>query len=212
MPAFESAFAEIAALLLTAALIGALAIRLHQPLIVSFIAVGILVGPAGLGWVDEVVLLEETGRSLFPSPMISTLLAASVIGDIGSDEQRRRWLPGIADGSRIGSLALLDRADVWSTDGVCLTARREGDDFLIDGEKPFVVDANRADLLVVAFRSGQDDTDLAVAVVDGDVPGLEVTAVPTLDRTNILTLLFEITFAMCPAVPAAPTAFLAPLK
>ncbi len=143
-------------------------------------------GGAGLGWVDEVVLLEETGRSLFPSPMISTLLAASVIGDIGSDEQRRRWLPGIADGSRIGSLALLDRADVWSTDGVCLTARREGDDFLLDGAKPFVVDANRADLLVVAFRSGQDDTDLAVAVVDGDVPGLEVTAVPTLDRTKCL--------------------------
>lgn len=67
MPAFESAFAEIAALLLTAALIGALAIRLHQPLIVSFIAVGILVGPAGLGWVaaaGEVDLLAKIGIAL----------------------------------------------------------------------------------------------------------------------------------------------------
>lgn len=143
-------------------------------------------GGAGLGWVDQVVMFEETGRTLFPSPLISTLLAASVIGDIGSEEQRRRWLPVIADGSRIGSLALLDQADVWSTEGVRLTARRRGDTFVLDGEKPFVVDANRADLLVVAFRTGGDDADLALAVVDGDVPGLEVTPVPTLDRTKCL--------------------------
>ena len=67
MPVFESAFAEIAALLLTAAIVGAVAIRLHQPLIVSFIAVGILVGPAGLGWVtaaDEVNLLAKIGIAL----------------------------------------------------------------------------------------------------------------------------------------------------
>ena len=67
MPAFESAFAEIAALLLAAAIIGALALRLHQPLIVSYIAAGILVGPAGLGWVtaaDEVNLLAKIGIAL----------------------------------------------------------------------------------------------------------------------------------------------------
>ena len=67
MPVFESAFAEIAALLLTAAIVGAVAIRQHQPLIVSFIAVGILVGPAGLGWVtaaDEVNLLAKIGIAL----------------------------------------------------------------------------------------------------------------------------------------------------
>ena len=63
-------------------------------------------GGAGLGWVDFVVLLEETGRSLFPSPLVSTTLAAAAILDSGSEEQRARWLPGIADGSRIGTLVL----------------------------------------------------------------------------------------------------------
>jgi Kef-type K+ transport system membrane component KefB len=64
---FEHAFQAIAALLAVAALIAAAAVKLRQPLIISFIAVGILVGPVGLGWVDdndEVSLLAELGIAL----------------------------------------------------------------------------------------------------------------------------------------------------
>ncbi len=64
---FESAFAEVAALLLAAALIGALALWLRQPLIIAFILVGILGGPAVLGWVtaaDQVDLLAKIGIAL----------------------------------------------------------------------------------------------------------------------------------------------------
>ena len=48
---------------------------------------------AGLGWIELIVLLEETGRSLFPSPLISSVLVSSMIEDLGSDEQKRRLLP-----------------------------------------------------------------------------------------------------------------------
>ena len=64
---FDNVFSEIAAVLLTAALIGAVAVKLRQPLIVSFIAVGLLVGPAGFGWVssaDQVDLLAKIGITL----------------------------------------------------------------------------------------------------------------------------------------------------
>lgn len=67
MPVFESVFAEIAALLLISTLIGALTVWLHQPLIIAFIAVGIMVGPAGFGWVTamgEVDLLAKIGIAL----------------------------------------------------------------------------------------------------------------------------------------------------
>ena len=67
MPVFDNAFYEITALLLVAALVGALALRLRQPLIVAFIVVGITVGPAGLGWVrshDQVDLLATLGITL----------------------------------------------------------------------------------------------------------------------------------------------------
>ena len=64
---FESAFAEVAALLRAAALIGALALWLRQPLIIAFILVGILEGPAVLGWVtaaDQIDLLAKIGIAL----------------------------------------------------------------------------------------------------------------------------------------------------
>ncbi len=67
MPVFPSVFHEIAALLLIAAVCGAVAVRLRQPLIVAFIVVGILVGPAGLNWVhsaDQVDLLAKMGIAL----------------------------------------------------------------------------------------------------------------------------------------------------
>ena len=51
-------------------------------------------GGAGLGFVDLVVLLEETGRSLFPSPLLATTLAARVLVESGRAEQHARWLPG----------------------------------------------------------------------------------------------------------------------
>ncbi len=162
-------------------------------------------GGAELGWVDLVLLLEETGRRLFPSPLISTLLAGSVIQELAKDEQKRRWLPGIADGSRIGSLALLDAPDVLEPLGIALSARRDGDDFLLEGEKRFVVDAERANLLVVAFRTGQAERELSLAVVDADAAGVTATGVPTLDLTKRLgTLRFE-------GVRVAPQAVLGPV-
>jgi acyl-CoA dehydrogenase len=141
-------------------------------------------GGAGLGWVDLTVLLEETGRTLLPAPLISTTLAGALILDAGSDAQKKHWLPGIADGSRIGTLALLDDADVLTPRGVTSTGRPDGDAFVLEGEKRFVADAERADLLALAFRSGKGEDELTLAIVDCDAPGLTIEAVPTLDRTK----------------------------
>ena len=67
MPSFSNSFYELAAILTLAAGVGALAVRLRQPLIIAFIVVGIVVGPAGLGWVvstDEVELFAKLGITL----------------------------------------------------------------------------------------------------------------------------------------------------
>ncbi len=66
-PVFSDVFTEIAVLLLVAAVIGAIGVRMRQPLIVAFIAVGVLVGPSALGWVsadDQVDLLAKLGIAL----------------------------------------------------------------------------------------------------------------------------------------------------
>jgi alkylation response protein AidB-like acyl-CoA dehydrogenase len=141
-------------------------------------------GGAGLGWVDLVVLLEETGRSLFPSPLISTTLAGAAILDAGSPEQQRRWLPGIAEGCVIGSVAVLEAADDLSLQGVQLRGRLEGDVYVLSGEKHFVADATQADVFVVAFRTGDALEEVAFGLVEAEARGVSVEETPTLDRTR----------------------------
>jgi len=141
-------------------------------------------GGAGLGWVDLVVLLQETGRSLFPSPLISTTLAAAAILDAGSEEQKRRWLPSLADGSRIGTLALLEASDVLAPTGIALQGKPDGDAFVLTGQKKFVADAGAANLFVVAFRTGSGAQDLALGVLDSGSPGVTAKAFATIDATK----------------------------
>lgn len=141
-------------------------------------------GGAGLTWIDFVVLLEETGRSLFPSPLVSTTLAAAAILDSGSEEQKARWLPGLADGTRIGTLALLEASDQIAPSGIALLGKPDGDSFVLSGRKHFVADAGAANLFVVAFRTGAGAEDLSLAVLDGGAPGVSAKSQATMDQTK----------------------------
>ncbi len=141
-------------------------------------------GGLGLSWLDLAVVLEETGRSLFPSPLVATLLAAKAIETAGSEAQRERWLPGLADGSLIGSFAFLEQGDSLSPSGIALAARPDGDAVVLRGEKLFVLDAGVADLFAVAFRSGPRPEDLSLAVVERGAAGLRVDDLQTMDPTR----------------------------
>ncbi len=146
---------------------------------------GLLVGEehggAGLSWVDFVVLLEETGRSLLPSPLVSTALAISGVKEAGSDAQQATWLPRFADGSAIGTLAILEADDVSGPAGVALEASVDGEAHLLTGEKCFVHDVGSAHVFLVAYRAAGE---LALALVPADRSGVSVTRSSTLDETK----------------------------
>ena len=139
-------------------------------------------GGAELGWVDLVVILEEAGRTLLPSPLISTTLAAAAIRESGSAEQQARWLPRIADGSAIGTLALLEADDIQGAEGIQLRPA----DGTLSGEKLFVCDAGVADLFVVALRTGDGPADLRLAVLERGAEGLSSEDLPGVDLTKRL--------------------------
>lgn len=141
-------------------------------------------GGVGLDWVTFVVLLEETGRSLFPSPLISTVLAAKAIERVGSEGQQKHWLPGLADGSRIGTIALLEESDCFEPSGVALVGKADGDDVVLSGSKRIVHDAACSDLFVVVFRSGAAPEDLSLAVVEAGTEGVTVEPYPGMDLTK----------------------------
>jgi alkylation response protein AidB-like acyl-CoA dehydrogenase len=141
-------------------------------------------GGAGLGWVDLVVVLEETGRTLFPSPLVATVLAATAIERGGSAEQQARWLPGLADGSCIGAPAVLEASDRLDPAGIALVGRQDGAGFRLSGEKLFVPDAASADLFVVAFRSGDAPEAVSLGVVERGAAGLSIRPHVTMDPTK----------------------------
>jgi len=143
-------------------------------------------GGAGLDLVTLLVLLEETGRSLFPSPLISTVIAAQAIQRFGSDEQRARWLPGLANGSCIGTMALLEQSDDFSPGGLHLQGKADGPDTILAGRKLFVPDAGKADLFVVAFRSGPGADDVDLAVVERETAGVSTLDSAGMDLTKRL--------------------------
>ncbi len=141
-------------------------------------------GGAGLGWVDLVVVLEETGRSLLPSPLLSHNLVVAALCEIGSEAQRQKWLPRLAEGSAIGAVALLEADDDMSTTGVGLAGLARGDDWVLEGEKHFVSDVEAADLFIVSFRGGSGAEEVGLALVEGEGRGVSVKGIPRLDRTK----------------------------
>jgi len=140
-------------------------------------------GGVGLGWVDLVVVLEEVGRTLFPSPLVSTVLAATAIIRAGSDSQRAGWLPKLADGTAIGTIAFQEAARL-DPEGIALEGSPRGGGFSLRGEKILVPDARSADVFVVAFRTGPAPDAISLALVPRDAEGLSVDAHVTMDRTR----------------------------
>ena len=143
-------------------------------------------GGAGLDLVTLLVLLEEAGRTLLPSPLISTVIAAQAIQRFGSEQQRKRWLPGLADGSQIGTLALLEASDDLAPAGLQLEGKPDGDEIILGGRKLFVPDAGKADLFIVAIRRGADPEDIGLVVVEKATEGVSASDSPAMDLTKRL--------------------------
>lgn len=141
-------------------------------------------GGVGLDLETLLVVLEETGRSLFPSPLISTVLAAKAIERFGTEEQQARWIPGLADGSKVGTFAFMERSDTLGPEGVETLAKPDGDELILSGEKLFVSDAAAADLYVVAIRSGSDAQSLSLVVVEKGTAGASAADFESMDLTK----------------------------
>jgi alkylation response protein AidB-like acyl-CoA dehydrogenase len=138
-------------------------------------------GGTGLEWVDLAVLLEETGRGLLPSPLVSHSLAATAISEFGNDEQERRLLPSLADGSAIGTVALLEDSEILGPGGIELAGTPDGRGYRLTGKKSFVQDAGVATVFVVAFRAPGG---VRLGIVRSGAEGVEPRAYQTMDQTK----------------------------
>lgn len=138
-------------------------------------------GGLGLGAVDLIVLLEEMGKSLCPLPLASTDLAVAALVALGGAEQQAAWLPKIAAGDVIATVAIPEASDVPTADGIATTASARGGDLVLDGAKLFVPDGQHADLVLVAAREGEG---VSLFAVPAETPGVTVAPLVVVDATK----------------------------
>lgn len=151
-------------------------------------------GGSGLGAVEAGVVAEALGRTLTPSPFLSSaVLAARALIDGGSAAQKDAWLPKIAAGEAIATLAV-DEGPKHNPARTALTAERAGNGFKLNGTKGFVLDGHVADVLIVAARTAGEPGDadgLTLFLVDPKSAGLTTERTMMVDAHNAARLTFE---------------------
>ncbi len=137
---------------------------------------------AGFGYVELGIVFEEMGRALLCAPYLASVaLATEALLRCGDEAARKDLLPGLATGTTIGTLALLEQPGRWDEASVRMRARRDSGGWVLDGGKRHVLDGHIADLIMVGART---PAGVGLFAVDGTAPGLRRVPVPTLDQTR----------------------------
>jgi len=139
-------------------------------------------GPMGLG-----IVMKEAGRTLAATPLYATaVLGAGLVLKAGSEAQKAELLPKIAGGELLMALALEERAH-HNPAAITMSATKDGGDYVLNGEKTFVLDGHIADKLIVVARSGGaagDTQGLSMFLVDADAAGVSIRRTIMVDHRN----------------------------
>ncbi len=136
-------------------------------------------GGAGLGYVEYVTILEEIGAAdggVGLGVAAHNSLCTNHIYQFGSEEQRREYLPKLATGQWIGAWGLTEPQAGSDAGGTRTTARRDGDEWVLDGAKSFITHATSGDVAVVMARSdpeAEKHHGISAFVVPFSTPGME---------------------------------------
>ncbi len=145
-------------------------------------------GGLGLGAVELVVIAEEMGYALAPSPLLSSISAALLLRAAGTEQQRERWLPALAEGSARGTVAVWDEHSGWAPDH----SEAEPAAGALTTTKIAVADAASAEVVIVAGADGHH------YLVQADAPGVSITPEESLDPTRKL---FTVSLSGAPVEP-----------
>jgi len=136
----------------------------------------------GVGdFLDLVVVLEEMGRVCFLSPYFSTVvLGAGILIEAASEEQKKQYLPAIAEGKKIVTLALTEQSGQYSADAIQAKAMQQGNDYIINGIKLFVPDAQNADYIICAARTSDAEDGISLFILESDAARLTINPLKTI--------------------------------
>ncbi|MFC1892537.1 acyl-CoA dehydrogenase family protein [Chloroflexota bacterium] len=166
---------------------------------------------AGLGWMglvfpeeydgaemtflDLAILLEEMGRACLPGPYFSTVILGGLpILDIGSEEQKKEYLPKIASGEQIFTLALTEASGGYDAGAITVKATPEKDAYILNGTKLFVPDAHIVDYMLCVARTGDGakaEDGITIFIVDAKSPGISSTVLKTIANDKLCEVVLD---------------------
>ncbi|MBC8130539.1 MAG: acyl-CoA dehydrogenase family protein [Rhizobiaceae bacterium] len=152
-------------------------------------------GGLGGGAVETMIVMEAFGRGLVVEPYLSAIvMAGGLLRHAGSPEQKAEWIPSLADGSKRLAFAYAERQSRYETHVVGTRASRDGDGWILSGEKSLVLHGDTADgFLVSARTAGASDEEAGIGLflVPADAPGVSRRAYPTQDGMRAAEISFE---------------------
>ncbi len=151
-------------------------------------------GGAELPLVYLGLVLEEVGRAVAPLPLLSTSIAALTIADVGSDAIKSAVLPGVAAGETLLSWAVSEHDPRFRLASIKMTAREDGDAFVLNGAKLFVENFASSKHCLVAVRTTPAATEgagLSLLLVDTDDASLTETPLVTLAKDKMSAVAFD---------------------
>jgi len=151
-------------------------------------------GGSDFGLAGISVIMQEVGKTLTPSPLLATaVLGASAIASYGTQEQKSKYLPMIASGE-ITTAVAVDEESHHRPFNTVSSAKAEGDKWVLNGKKKFVVDGASADVLIVLARTSGtkgDSTGLTLFIIDSNVDGIEVIKTDMADCRNYANIVMN---------------------
>ncbi|MFP4641234.1 MAG: acyl-CoA dehydrogenase family protein [Chloroflexota bacterium] len=163
---------------------------------------------AGLGWqgmvlpekyggtemtfLDLCVLFEEIGRACLPSPLFPTVIyGAMPILEAGSEEQKDKYLPDIAEGNSIFTMALIEPQLGNGPHAVKTEAKQSGDGYTLNGTKLFVPYAHVADYFLCVARTSGKEEGISIFIVDANSSGVKTTVLQTMANDKLCEVVLD---------------------
>lgn len=147
-------------------------------------------GGFGDPFTNIIIIMEEIGRHAFPSPFFTTVIQSGlIILEDENERKKRELLKGIASGNRLIALAQYEEDASFLETGVKMSAVEDGDEYILNGTKLFVLDATIADTLIVAAKVPYVGVTLFLA--DANDRGISRSKMPTIGKDNSCEVTFE---------------------
>ncbi|HSP25789.1 MAG TPA: acyl-CoA dehydrogenase [Saliniramus sp.] len=152
-------------------------------------------GGLGAGPVETMITMEAFGRALVVEPYLpSVILCGGLLRHAGSEAQRAEHIPAIAAGERLFAFAHAERQARYDHFDVAVAAQRDGDGYVIHGEKGLVLSGDSADWLVVSARTSgerRDTRGISLFLVEANAPGITRRGYATQDGARAAEVSFE---------------------